>query len=149
MSGRLNDLGGCLGRGLVSLPVGFKYSDQSCDFEFKLRVDRRGVVERVKAADCFETTGRECDLGGAKISGGAFEGVSHPFDGNRVGIGQCRSDVGQHSLVPIEKQADELSEQLTVAADVPIHFCRVKGSSGWVGCRANWFLLPMDHRIGR
>lgn len=106
----LRDLGGCLRDGLISLPVGFKHTDEPSDFKFKLCVDGRRVAERVEAADRFESTGGKRDLGGAKISGGAFEGVCHPFDGDRVGIGERRSDVSQHSLVPIEKQADELGE---------------------------------------
>src|SRR6478609_10316490 len=101
---------GCLRDGLISLPVGFKYSDESCDFKFELRIDRRSVAECVEAADCFESTGGKCDFGGTKISGGAFEGVCHPLNDDRVGIGERRSDVSQHSLVPIEKQADELGE---------------------------------------
>ena len=97
------NLGGFLGDGLIALPVGFKDTDESRDFEFELRVDGRSIVERVELADCFETTGGEGDLGGAQISGGAFEGVCHSFNGDRVGIDQRRSDVGQHNLVTIKK----------------------------------------------
>ena len=101
--GRVVSLGGCLGGGLISLPVGFKYPDEPSDFKFELRIDGRGVVERVEASDCFEATGGEGDLGGAKISNGAFEGMCHSLDDDRVGIGQRRSDVSEHGLMPIEK----------------------------------------------
>jgi hypothetical protein len=95
---------------LISLPVGLKYTDESGNFKFELRIDGRSVAECVEAADRFESTGGKCDFGGAKISGGAFEGVCHPLDGDRVGIGERPSNVSEHSLVPIEKQADELGE---------------------------------------
>ena len=43
------------------------------------------------------------ELGGAKIYNGDFEGMCHSLDDDRVGIGQRRSDVSEHGLMPIEK----------------------------------------------
>ena len=92
------------------MAVGFKDSDELSDFEFKLGIDGWSIVECIEAADGFEATGGDGNFGGTKISGGAFEGMRHALDGDRVGIGQRRSDIREHDLVTIEEQADELSE---------------------------------------
>lgn len=63
--GKPYESGCCLGDGLISLSVGFQDADESRDFEFELCVDGRGIVECVKAADSFETSGGERDLGRA------------------------------------------------------------------------------------
>ena len=104
-------------------------------------------MECVEVADGFETTGGDRHLGGAQISRCSFESMCHAFDGDRVGIGQRRSDAGEHGVVPIEKQADELSEQLTVAADILVHFGRIKDASSRVTVdESRWFLPGPPHR---
>jgi hypothetical protein len=84
--------------------------DQPRDFELKLRVHRGGVVKRLKTADCLKATGDQSDLRGTEISRGSFKRVCRPFNCGRIAIGQGRPNIGQHRLVAIQKEMDELAE---------------------------------------
>lgn len=140
--------GSVLHAGRKSLTVGLEDTDESCDFEFKLSIDRCRVVECIQAPDGFKSAGGQGDFCCAEVPSRAFERVCHSFNGGGIGGRQCGADVSEHVGVPIKEQADELPEEFSVPTNIIVHLHRIEDSIGEVAYGRGG-LLFVRGRVGQ